>query len=284
MAATLRDLRWRVSRPLRDLTTGSATAGTSTTLSDSSRTEADDYWIGNELYIYAGSGSGVVRTVTDYASAGLFTLSPSMATSPTSTSRYELHGRLTKDEYDDLINSAIRRGRDRMIRAKVDSTLTGGSTSEYTIPSAVAAGRLGEVWYQSGASPTRYTMVDFLDWDVRDNFGSQTLRFYSANCTASGSPILLKYEAPQAELSADTDTVMPEAEEYILAHSTYRAHQQLAMRTDVDVEEHLRRAVMHKQEAEDLLRDMYPERMSGRLIKGDEHRGGATRARMKGDE
>jgi hypothetical protein len=283
--ANLRDLRWRLSRPIRDLATGSATSGGSTTLVDTARTEAQDYWTGAELWIYDGAASANLRTVTAYtASTTTMTFSPSVASPVANTSRYELHSRLTKADYDDAINGAIRRARDRMIRITQDTSLTGGSNTEYTLPSAVGAGRLGEVWYQSGASPTKYRQVDFLDWDETDNgSGSPTLRLYDANCVQSGSAILLKYEAPQAELSADADTVMSQAEEYILAFARYRIHSQLWMRQDVDVEEHGRQAMLAKQEAEDLLHDMQPERLPGKMVAGDQHRHTYT-VRRKGPE
>lgn len=278
--ANLRNLRWRLSRPIRDLSTGSATSGGSTTLVDTARTEAQGYWVGSELWIHDGAASGNLRTVTGYtASTTTFTFSPSVASPVASSSRYELHGRLTKADYDEAINAAIRRGKDRMQEIIEDLSLTGGSELEYALPASVAAGRVGEVWTQTGASPTRYKQIDLPDWDEDKNGASSILRLYSPTCVQSGSPILLKFEKPQAELSADADTVMSQAESYIMAFARYMIHLQLWMRQDVDVEEHGRQAMLAKQEAEDLLHDMQPERLPSKMITGGQHRRYTVRRR-----
>lgn len=49
-----------------DCETGTATAGTATSLSDSGRAEADDYFDGWILTIIAGTGLGQTATITDY--------------------------------------------------------------------------------------------------------------------------------------------------------------------------------------------------------------------------
>jgi len=73
-----------------DCETGTATAGSATSLSDSSREEADDYFNGWVLTIIAGTGLGQTATITDYTgSTGKFDFSAlSGGSTPDSTSVY----------------------------------------------------------------------------------------------------------------------------------------------------------------------------------------------------
>lgn len=71
-----------------DMETGVATAGAATTLTDSARDEADDYFNTWVLTIVAGTGKGETATITDYAS-GVFTFSAlSGGSTPDTTSVY----------------------------------------------------------------------------------------------------------------------------------------------------------------------------------------------------
>lgn len=72
--------------------TGTATAGASTTLTDTAkRKEIDDYWKGGILEIMAGTGSGQTRDVTDFVqSTAVLTVDPAWATTPDTTSIYRV--------------------------------------------------------------------------------------------------------------------------------------------------------------------------------------------------
>lgn len=73
-----------------DCETGTATAGTATSLSDSTRGEADDYFNGWIMTIIAGLGLGQTATITDYTSStGKFDFTAlSGSTTPDTTSVY----------------------------------------------------------------------------------------------------------------------------------------------------------------------------------------------------
>jgi hypothetical protein len=70
---------------------GVADSATSNTLTDSILTEGDDYWNGYELQIIAGTGSGQVRTVTDFdAATDKLTVGENFSPTPDNTSVYSL--------------------------------------------------------------------------------------------------------------------------------------------------------------------------------------------------
>ena len=66
---------------------GIATAGNDTTLTDTTRTEAADYFVGWTIEIIDGVNVGKSRTVTAYTAAGQFTFA-TMTTNNTTTSEY----------------------------------------------------------------------------------------------------------------------------------------------------------------------------------------------------
>lgn len=70
---------------------GTATAGASSSLTDTKRKEDDNYWKGGVLEILAGTGSGQVVNVTDFVqSTGVFTITPAWATTPSTDSTYRV--------------------------------------------------------------------------------------------------------------------------------------------------------------------------------------------------
>lgn len=76
-----------------DFVTGRATSGGATTLADSTRTEADDYFNGWTLHVMSGTGKHDYAVVTDYTgSSGTFTVAAwsGGSTSPTTDSIYYL--------------------------------------------------------------------------------------------------------------------------------------------------------------------------------------------------
>lgn len=72
--------------------TGTATAGASSSLTDTARRkEGDDYWKGGVLEILSGTGSGQTRDITgNVQSTGVLSISPAWATTPDSTSVYRV--------------------------------------------------------------------------------------------------------------------------------------------------------------------------------------------------
>ncbi|KKN05687.1 hypothetical protein LCGC14_1084860 [marine sediment metagenome] len=90
-----------------DMESGIATAGADTTLTDSARSEADDYFNDWILEVINGTGVGESATVTDYAS-GVFTVN--LTTTPDTTTEYivqpsnNLHP--AGHQFDDTIEAA----------------------------------------------------------------------------------------------------------------------------------------------------------------------------------
>jgi hypothetical protein len=88
---------------------GIATAGNDTTLTDDTRTEAADYFIGWTIDIVDGVNVGKSRTITAYTAAGQFTFA-TMTTNNTTTSQYivyppnNLHP--AGHQFDDSIEAA----------------------------------------------------------------------------------------------------------------------------------------------------------------------------------
>ena len=77
--------------------TGTATSATTSTLVDSKRKEANDYWAGGTLEIISGTGDGQKRDITDFVqSTGTITVSPAFATTPDTTSVYRIVRAFTK--------------------------------------------------------------------------------------------------------------------------------------------------------------------------------------------
>lgn len=76
---------------------GVADSATANTLVDSILTEADDYWNGYQIQIIAGTGSGQVRTVSDFDAANdRITVSENWSVTPDNTSVYSLCNKWTE--------------------------------------------------------------------------------------------------------------------------------------------------------------------------------------------
>lgn len=80
---------------------GTATAGASNTLTDTTRDEDNDFWNGGKIEIITGTGLGQERTVTDFVrNTGVFTVGSSGAgtwtTDPSTDSKYIVTQSFTK--------------------------------------------------------------------------------------------------------------------------------------------------------------------------------------------
>lgn len=72
--------------------TGTATAGSSSTLTDTNGLkEDDDYWNGGMIEILSGTGAGQVRDITDFVqSTSVVSVTPNWSTTPDTTSVYRI--------------------------------------------------------------------------------------------------------------------------------------------------------------------------------------------------
>ncbi len=133
-------------------TTGSVDSGSTTTMVDSNRTEADDYWNGASIQVETSSGTWEEATVTDFvASTDTITFSPAMSAAPASGESYRLALKKTSTHYlltdSDYIIQDVSAG---MIKLKGSwprllVTYTGGYN---TVPSDL---KLACVWLVSEA-------------------------------------------------------------------------------------------------------------------------------------
>lgn len=71
--------------------TGTADSGTTTTMVDAARTEADDFWNGQLLVFTSGSNAGLARVITDFtASSDTVTFSPALPNAVSAADAYEI--------------------------------------------------------------------------------------------------------------------------------------------------------------------------------------------------
>lgn len=79
-------------------TTGTADSGGASTLTDAALTQADDYWVGYNITITAGTGSGQTKVVNDFVSAtNTLTVDSAWTTLPDNTSEYALYTEYERD-------------------------------------------------------------------------------------------------------------------------------------------------------------------------------------------
>jgi len=71
--------------------TGTATGGTSTTLSNSAKAWATNQWANSQVKITAGTGAGQIRTIASNTGTAL-TVSAAWTTTPDATSQYKIEG------------------------------------------------------------------------------------------------------------------------------------------------------------------------------------------------
>jgi hypothetical protein len=116
------------------LDSGTATSGTSTTLTDTSKSWGTDVWVGNKVSITGGTGAGQTRSISSNT-ATVLTVSSAWTTNPDATSTYNIlgggvsdHGALTglaDDDHTQYHNDA--RGDARYLKL-AGGTMTGKIT------------------------------------------------------------------------------------------------------------------------------------------------------------
>lgn len=140
---TLDTLVEKVCRLCGDWLEGTTTAsGTTATLIDTNRYEADDYFNSLpycELYLRGGTYSGTSRyTISDWVnSTGTLTFSPVLAGAPGSGVSYSIHREWPRQQVVDMINLAIDMvAEEALVWHKDETSLTlSAGTYEYAVPS-----------------------------------------------------------------------------------------------------------------------------------------------------
>ena len=207
---TVFNLRHELSQMLGDCTLGTATAATSTSLTDTKqRVEGDGYWDGADLKVYAGTGAGQARPVTAFLnSANRFTF-PSMTTTPDATSLYELHQLLSAAEYDRYIVQALRmltRTR-KLLQWKLDTSLAWVTDQrDYIVPTGFVAIQQVEVATVANPGSDDYEKLPAESWSVRRD-GTRYLTFGTRfPQQTNGRTLRLTGYAEFPLPAADTDT------------------------------------------------------------------------------
>lgn len=170
MAYTLANLTYRVASELGITLEGIATGGSTATIVDTTRTEADDFWNGGSawvLYDAAGAGAapqGEVKTITDYAlTSGTITCG-AWSAAPAAGDRYAIADkRVPLRILEQQINAALLSvGR---IPMEYTSLTTATNQTEYTLPTN--GQDLRQVFIQTKLSVTNDNYwQEILNWKV----------------------------------------------------------------------------------------------------------------------
>ena len=148
MATTRAALRHAIDSHLRLVhgaatVVGTATGGSTSSVVDTARTEADDYWNNSWLYIASTTDSKAPlyeeSLVADFTAANdTLTLSPALTAAVGATDTYELRRYFSASMIHSAINLALEDGRFQFRSEAEDSSLVVlEDTYEYTLPDAV---------------------------------------------------------------------------------------------------------------------------------------------------
>jgi hypothetical protein len=150
-SVTRRELRSIIADTVADnIVEGTATAGTSTTLTDTSSLlfSNADALNGAWIYIYSGTSSGDERSISDYSS-NVVTVASSWSSTPDTTSKYEVHRRFRVTDYNRAIDAAMRAARWQFLQPKTSiSQLTNSNLLNPLMTNST--GGLADNWTNSG--------------------------------------------------------------------------------------------------------------------------------------
>lgn len=197
---TLSDITRQVARlVLPDMmATGSATAGATTSLTDTANlTQADAWFDKGTLWILSGTHAGKVLKVTGHRSNALtFT---ALGSAISVGDRYAVIRAVYPYEQ---IKSAIMQALDDTYVDAEDATLEGdGTTLEFNLPTGVY--NLKDVWIENPADPTGNSNYKSAHWKHKNG----KLRFDYGYATFDGWTIRIIYKDQHAELVDYDDEV-----------------------------------------------------------------------------
>ena len=205
MAYTFAQLSYRVASELGITLEGIATGGSTATIVDSSRTEADDFWNGGTawiLYDAAGAGAapqGEVKVITDYALTGGTITCGTWSAAPGAGDRYAIADkRVPLRTIEQQINSALL----SVGRVPMESTTltTAVNQTEYTLPTN--GQDLRQVWIQ-----TKQNDSDDNYWQEMVNWKVAAGKLILPDQPNSGYSLKLVYAAYHNTLANPTDTL-----------------------------------------------------------------------------
>jgi len=200
---TLFDVSLALAKVLGNVRSSTTTsAGTATTVIDTTRTEPVDFWNGGTLWMTSGTDLGKSRKITDWALSGTTFTVPTMTSAPGSGAAYSvITADWPQDKLWDFINEALQDMGDVPVQ---DSTLTTVADQEqYTLPSGVYDVRLVEV-ATSKTAPYDYQPYH----GVWKEIPSGKLEFATGREPVdTGYLIRLTYMGVHAAFTADTSAV-----------------------------------------------------------------------------
>lgn len=249
---------------------GTATSGTTTTLVDSGELVnwADDVLIGHFVYIYAGTGIGQERRITDSAqSTG--TLTVPTWTAPSTDSTYEIHNQWRVADYNAAINQAIADlwGDTRAmvtLVSNVSLTMTdaGASTDYYyALPTGFRSIHRGAILVE-GPTADIYDDPPLLygrDWTFEkktaatssaDAVWNIVISRYSSHAPIASRQLRIIGAGSQAELSTDTTTLANHLLTFVLHRAAYYLLSPMTGTGTPDAQANARRADRHYAESE----------------------------------
>lgn len=183
MSYSLLTLRQELSRSTGGLIQGTATAGSTTTVTDlvNLKRFADDHLIGGDLYITDTTDDlapkGEVRYISDFVqSTGIVTVDTAFTVAPGAGDTYDVYLKYTKEDLDTALMLAISDWR------MVTTLSLSSNVAEYAL-SATALHNADDVigvWLRE-SSDTQAAYEQVSDWRVWDNAGTLTLEFGTVN-------------------------------------------------------------------------------------------------------
>ena len=199
---TLFDATLALAKVIGNVRSSTTTAaGSATTVIDSTRTEAADYWNGGTLWATSGAKSGTSRKITDWDLSTFTFAIPTTTNAIGSGASYSvLYGEWPQDKLIEFINLALQEH--CKVLASDITTVTVANQESYTLPTGVSNVKRVELALNS---TTPYSYAPHFGWR---ELGDGTIKFDTGTePDASGHILRLWYEAPHAVLTADTDVV-----------------------------------------------------------------------------
>jgi len=199
---TLFDASLALAKILGNVRSSTTTsAGSATTIVDSTRTEPADYWNDGTLWITSGTHSGKSRKITDWALSGTTFTIPTTTTAAGSGVTYSvISADWPQDKLWEFINAALREFGDV---PQVDTSLTTVADQEaYTLPTGVYNVRHVEIATELTAP--YYYRHEYGTWREMDG----SLYFNTKREPGDDDYLIrLTYMAAHATMDADADTI-----------------------------------------------------------------------------
>jgi len=204
-----------VAYSLDDCRVVTAEAGsTNTNFICSYLTEADDYFKGWDLRIFAGVNAGQTRKVSDFHNTNTTVIvAPAFTSALATNSQGEFHRLYSYEQYKDAINRAIEMARDDYLIDKIDETVAlATDTYEYAIPAGFRY--ICGIWLEDPTDANTYYDSGWIHMNhytvMPHNTTANKLKFhdnsYAIGASVNGKKLRIIGLATQEVLSNDSDT------------------------------------------------------------------------------